>query len=55
MKIGRLIKRWRMFEEQRIRETAKEIGISAATLSRIENGENVDGKTIMRLLTWLMK
>ena len=36
-----------------IRQVSVEIGISAATLSRIENGKPCDGKTVARLLVWL--
>lgn len=35
-----------------IRETAKEIGISPATLSRIENGKIPDLDTFGRICTW---
>lgn len=31
-----------------------EIGIAFATLSRIENGEMMDGATLGRILTWLL-
>jgi len=36
-----------------IRETAKEIGISSATLSRIENGKLPDLETFSKLCQWL--
>jgi len=36
-----------------IREVAKEIGISTATLSRIENGNLPDLETFSRLCRWL--
>jgi len=36
-----------------IRETAKEIGISTATLSRIENGKLPDLGTFSKLCRWL--
>jgi transcriptional regulator with XRE-family HTH domain len=38
---------------QRIRATAKEIGISAATLSRIENGHMPDLETFRLVCDWL--
>ena len=36
-----------------IRETAQEIGISSATLSRIENGNLPDITTFVKLCKWL--
>jgi DNA-binding XRE family transcriptional regulator len=36
-----------------VRELAQVIGISHATLSRIENGRDVDGKTMMTLISYL--
>ena len=36
-----------------IRITAKEIGVSAATLSRIENGNVPDLETFRKICTWL--
>lgn len=35
------------------REVAADIGISVATLSRIENGEEMDGKTMAKILRWM--
>lgn len=32
---------------------AKDIGTSTATLSRVINGHNCDGKTIVKLFVWL--
>jgi DNA-binding Xre family transcriptional regulator len=36
-----------------IRETAKSIGISAATLSRVENGNVTDLETFRKICAWL--
>lgn len=36
-----------------VREAAHDIGISAATFSRIENGECMDGRTLAKIFTWL--
>lgn len=40
-------------KNQGIRETAKEIGISPATLSRVENGKLPDLDTFRRICNWL--
>lgn len=36
-----------------LREAAIQIGTSAATVSRVENGKNVDLETFAKILTWL--
>lgn len=36
-----------------IRETAKEIGVSTATLSRIENGKLPDLRTFSKICKWM--
>ena len=38
---------------RRVRDAAKEIGVSAATLSRIENGKQPDLATFEKLCRWL--
>lgn len=51
--IGILIRSWRMHREIGVRETAKHIGVSPATVSRIESGKPVDGATMLKLLNFL--
>jgi hypothetical protein len=43
--LGRVLYAWREKEGLTIREAAKLFGFSYSTLSRIENGMSVDGKT----------
>jgi transcriptional regulator with XRE-family HTH domain len=48
----------RMAEQKRrigLREFAKQIGISSATLSRIENGKTPDLETYFKLCFWMKK
>ena len=52
--LGEVINCWRTVRRMGIREAAKVIGVSHATLSRIENGKSADGKTVVRLLDWLL-
>jgi hypothetical protein len=47
--IGDVLRCWRAVRSLGIREAAQIIGTSSATLSRIENGKSVDGKTIILL------
>ncbi len=54
-RLGDLLRKWRIHEERGIRDIAEEIGISAATLSRVENGEMMDGLTLKRILCWLLE
>lgn len=54
MKLGEVIKGWRERQYIGQREAAKRIGISLATLSRIENGKPIDGATMVRILDWLL-
>lgn len=53
MKLGIIIKKYRVMSELTLREVGKEIGISAATLMRLEQGREPDGKTIAKILAWL--
>lgn len=51
--LGVVLRAWRESQRLGIREAAKVIGVSHATLSRIENGKPMDGATLWRVLSWL--
>ncbi len=53
MKISDLLKCWRTMREKTVRQISKEIGISHATYSRIENGGEIDKETLMKLFNWV--
>src|SRR5260370_29006571 len=54
MELGRAIRRKREESELSFRDVADETGVSASTLSRIENGTGKpDADNIARLTTWL--
>lgn len=56
MNLGLVMKFYRVFKQVSLRELASEIGISAATLSRIENGKFVpDLVTFKKILDWLLR
>jgi transcriptional regulator with XRE-family HTH domain len=55
VKLGRVIRKYRVTSELTLREVGKEIGISAATLMRIEGGRDPDGSTLAKILAWLFK
>ncbi len=53
--ISECLKLYRNSREIGMRECAKEIGVSCATLCRIENGKNCDMASFTKLLAWLMR
>lgn len=53
MKLGTVIRKYRVNSELSLREVGKEIGISAATLMRLEQGRDPDGQTLAKVLAWL--
>lgn len=55
MKLGQVIRRYRITSELSLREVGKEIGIGAATLMRLEQGRDPDGQTVVKVLAWLFK
>lgn len=55
LRLAEVINHWRRIKDKGIREVAKDIGISAATLSRIERGENCDGQTLAKIICWLLQ
>jgi transcriptional regulator with XRE-family HTH domain len=53
MKLGTVIRKYRVNSELSLREVGKEIGIGAATLMRLEQGRDPDGQTVAKVLAWL--
>jgi len=53
MRLGTVLKKYRSMVEKTTRQMAGEIGISPATYSRIERGELMDAKTLVRIFIWL--
>jgi transcriptional regulator with XRE-family HTH domain len=54
MRLGEVLRKWRRAADIPVREAAELIGVSTATLSRIERGEAMDGTTLAKVLTWLV-
>lgn len=54
MKLGKVLKKYRLMCEMDLRTLAKEIGIGHVTLMRIEMGHVCDAKTLIKILDWLM-
>ena len=55
MLLGPMIAAWRKENRYGTREIAKAIGISSATLNRIENGEVCDSDTMAKVLFWVLE
>lgn len=53
MRMGRILRRHRMLEERTLRDLGAEMQISHSTLSRVEQGLDCDGPTLMAILKWL--
>lgn len=54
MKIGDVLRRWRLLSDLTLQKASREIGIPIPTLSRIEHGEKMDGETLAKVLVWLL-
>lgn len=55
VRVGEVLRKWRLMSEVTTRDLAERIGISAATLSRVERGEAMDGATLAKILNWLFE
>lgn len=55
MRLGQLIKSWSWERRLGVRQTAKILGISPATLSRIQRGAACDSDTLTRILKWILE
>ena len=55
MKLAEVLKSYRWATHKTVRELAKEIGCSAATLNRFEdNRGELSGEVLAKILTWLL-
>ena len=55
MRLGAVIADWRWANRMGVREAAKLIGVSIATLSRVECGNGCDGDTLAKIMLWLIE
>ena len=53
MRVGECLKAWREKHDLTVRHFAPMIGISIATLSRIERGGQMDAETQLKLIAYL--
>lgn len=54
MRLCQVLRNYRWATKQGLRELAQEIGTSHSTLGRIERGFMPDGKTLTKILVWLL-
>ena len=50
---GEMFRLYRTIHQLSLRDCAKELHISSATLMRIEHGEAMDATTMLTLMNWL--
>jgi transcriptional regulator with XRE-family HTH domain len=53
MRLGKVLAYYRHANRMGVRELAKQMFVSAATLSRIENDKPCDGETLTKIMIWL--
>lgn len=54
MRLGNVIRKWRIVEEESLRDIAKQMGMPHATLDRVEKGEACNSDTLAKILLWLI-
>ena len=54
MRLSEVLRQYRWASQQGLRPLAKEIGLSGATLNRIELGKAPDYRSLLKLLHWLL-
>lgn len=55
MRLGHVVRKYRLMTELTLRGLASEIGIAASSLMRLDQGHMPDSATLGKVLTWLMK
>jgi transcriptional regulator with XRE-family HTH domain len=53
MKIGEVLRDWRLVEKMTLREAAPKLGLSVPTMQRIEQDKPIDGDTMWKLIVTL--
>ncbi|MDR3755189.1 MAG: helix-turn-helix domain-containing protein [Terracidiphilus sp.] len=55
MRIGDLLRAWRILEKMTLRGMADEIGLPLETYRRVERGDELRGRTLAKVLRWLLE
>jgi len=51
--LARCLRSYRLLSETTMRELAKEIGITAPGVCRIEQGHSIDATTLLKVMNWM--
>lgn len=54
MRLGKMLKLYRVTAGHDLRELSAEVGVSASTLCRIENGTACDMRSLAKLIAWMI-
>ena len=54
MKLGEVLRKWRLMSEMDLRSAATLMGTDASTLIRIEQGRSPSAETLRNILLWLL-
>jgi transcriptional regulator with XRE-family HTH domain len=55
MRLGPILRKWRITHELALRDLASMMYIAPATLSRFENEKEISAKHLVIILTWVMQ
>lgn len=55
IRLGEIMLLWRQSKGLNVREAGAIIGMSFTTLNRLERGENPDGRTLAKILRFLLE
>lgn len=54
VKLGEVLRKWRLMCEYDLRYAGHQMGLSAATLLRVEQGRDCDSRTLAKILAFLL-
>lgn len=55
MKIGKILRQYRLLTEQTHQQLADEIGVSRASVLRIEAGKSIGAEKVAAIISWLFR
>ena len=55
LRLSEVIREYRWAKRIAVKDIAAAIGVSSATINRIENGDMPSGQTLSRILRWLLE
>jgi DNA-binding XRE family transcriptional regulator len=55
MRLGTVMRKWRMSSDRTLRDVAKQIGIHHTTLARLEKGQSCPVEALIKIGMWLIQ